>query len=502
MKVTDIRPKALRYTPFRTIPTDLVMILLPLFLFIGMTSALTAQQSTLLPKNAKEMERERHRISKEQRRITASSIASITQKRHRYHFGKIENTGMTESVTRYDRSGNIVEEVLYNIIDGSVQQRKTYRYDKRKNLLEENLFKDDNVFKTVHRYTGAGYKRETVYYKSDGSIEKKISYVLDANGTLLESIGYLNDGRLFLRESFLYDRRGNITEFKNSMNTIVYRYDDNNNVRTILKYTRLFAVADSAQYVLSERYELTHDRFDNLLRMSHFAPDSTLRVRIDYQYNADGNLTEEKEYNNNGAVVYLRKITYDTNGNPVEETGSDRSRKFRFTHAYDARGNKTETTEFDQINEPKYTVKYSYGRFGVSKPKTSPKSVPINDSLSEEVLEPMNSEEFEELLGGRLVAPDGAFLGLIIADTVSSQSIVNNWGQYGFSDSPTSIFNPAIPYGGKDGVFSPFNPSSPSPPSIYKEGKFFAYFTENPNFRPRSSPKRLIAYLRFLAGGK
>ena len=476
--------------------------MLPLLFCIGLTSTLTAQQSSILPKNAREIEREQDRIDKERRRITSTSIASVTQKHHRYRFGKIEQTGMTESVTRYDRSGNIVEEVLYNIIDGSVQQRKTYRYDSRRNLVEENLFKDDNIFKTIHRYTAAGKKRETVHYKSDGLIEKKISYILDANGTLLESIGYLNDGRLFLRESFLYDRRGNIAEFKNSLNTITYRYDDNNTIRTILKFTRLFAVADSARYVLSDRYEMTHDRFDNLLSMSHFTPDSTLRVRIDYSYNADGNLTEEKESNRDGAVVYLRKITYDTNGNPTEETGSDRSRKFRFTHKYDTRGNKIEMTEFDQINEPKYTIKYSYGRFGASKPQRTQDAGEINDTLAAEVREPMNSEEFEDLLGGRLVAPDGAFLGLIIADTISSQSIVNSWGQYGFSDSPTSIFNPAIPYGGKDGVFSPFNPSSPSPPSIYKEGKFYAYFTENPNFRPRSSPKRLIAFLRLLAGSQ
>ncbi len=499
MKLIDNRLNALHNSSFRTARTVILMILLPLLLCIGIPSLLTAQQSSILPKNAKEIKQEQDRNDKERRRITSTSIASVTKKHHRYRFGKIENTGTTESVTRYDRSGNVVEEVLHNIIDGSVQQRTTYRYESRKNLVEENLFKDDNIFKTVHRYTGAGKRRETVHYNNDGSIEKKISYILDANGTLLETIGYLNDGRLFLRESFLYDRRGNIAEFKNSLNTITYRYDDNNNIRTILKLTRLFAVADSARYVLSDRYEITHDRYDNLLSMSHFTPDSTLRIKIVYYYNNDGHLSEEKEYNRDGAVVYLRKITYDANGNPTEETGSDRGRKFRYTHKYDTRGNKIEMTEFDQINEPKYTIKYSYGRYGSSRPQRTPDTGEKSDSLFADVHEPMDSEEFEELLGGRLVAPDGAFLGLIIADTSSSQSIVNSWGQYGFGDSPTSIFNTAIPYGGKDGVFSPFNPSSPSPPSIYKEGKFYAYFTENPNFRPRSSPKRMIAFLRFLA---
>lgn len=470
-----------------------------MLIFLSFPFSLFSQQSSILPKNIADIEREREQEKKERQRIASSSIISITQTRFQYRFGRIEGKGMVESVNRYDRSGNRVEEVTYNTVDGSIQLRKTNRYDTRGNLIEENLLKDDEVFKTVHRYTAANNRTETIHYKSDGSIDKKISYIYDDHGHLLESIGYLNDGRLFLRESIVYDTRGNIAEIKNSQNTFSYTYDPRNNIRTTGKYTRVFSVADSIRYVLSDYYEFTHDRSDNLLRMIHYRPDSTLRSRIDYTYDRDGKLMEEKEYSADQRPVYQRKILRDKNGNIIEENGNDRGRKFRTSYKYDSRGNITELIEYDQVNEPKYAIKYSYGRSGGSRTQPSPERTQRIDSLLAGPAQQINAEEFEELVGGKLVAPDGAFLGLISADTSDSQSIINSWGQYGFSDSPTSIFNPAIPYGGKDGIFSPFNPSSPSPPSIYKDGKFYVYLTENINFRPRTSPRQLIVFLRMLS---
>jgi hypothetical protein len=470
-----------------------------LLVFCLIPLSLVAQQSSILPKNITDIEKQRDLEKKERQRITSSSINAITQTRFQYRFGRIEGKGMVESVNRYDRTGNRVEEITYNPVDGSVQFRKTYRYDTRGNLIEENLLKNDEVFKTVHRYTAANNKAETIHYKSDGSIDKKISSIYDDHGHLLESIGYLNDGRLFLRESIVYDTRGNIAEIKNSLNTFSYTYDPRNNIRTIGKYTRVFTVADSMRYVLSDYYEFAYDRSDNLLRMIQYKPDTTVRSRIDYAYDRNGRLIEEKEYSADQRVAYQRKIMRDKNGNITEENGNDRGRKFRSVYKYDTRGNITELIEYDQVNEPKYAMKYTYGRSGGSRTQPSPERTQRIDSLLAGPAQQINAEELEELVGGRLVAPDGAFLGLINADTSDSQSIINSWGQYGFSDSPTSIFNPAIPYGGKDGIFSPFNPSSPSPPSIYKEGKFYVYLTENINFRPRTSPRQLITFLRMLS---
>jgi hypothetical protein len=95
------------------------------------------------------------------------------------------------------------------------------------------------------------------------------------------------------------------------------------------------------------------------------------------------------------------------------------------------------------------------------------------------------NEDLFQFLGCRIIASDGTYLGLVWADTSHPHSIVNAWGQYGFDGSPTSIFNPNCPYGGLKGVFSPFNRSCPNPPSLYREGKFVSYLTNNTSFSPR-----------------
>ncbi|MGA9405765.1 MAG: hypothetical protein WBW71_01405, partial [Bacteroidota bacterium] len=112
------------------------------------------------------------------------------------------------------------------------------------------------------------------------------------------------------------------------------------------------------------------------------------------------------------------------------------------------------------------------------------------------------NEDLFQYLGCRIIASDGAYLGLVWADTSHPHSIVNPWGQYGFEGSPTSIFNPNCPYGGLRGVFSPFNKSCPSPPSLYREGKFVSYLSDNTSFNPRVPASRLITFLMQQAKSK
>lgn len=453
-----------------------------------------SQQNTYIPKNKKEIERDKAEIQKEKKKISSSGIYSVTTTKYSYKFGKPEKKGTIESIVRYNSNGEKIEEVTYSPIDGTVRTRTTYRYDSRGNLLEELLSKDESTFKTVHRYNTSGKRIETVQYKADGSVEKKTTFVYDDHNLLLETIGYLDDGRVYQRDSYFYDTDGNVIEFRNNLNKFLYFYDPRGNIEVIEKYVRYFQIADSVHYALSDRYLFEHDRSDNLVSMIHQKSDSTVRSRFQYLVNPKGQVIEEREFNADGRLVYSRKTSYNKNGNIVEETGFDIGRKFRHTYRYDSRGNKIEWITFDQVNEPQVSTKYTYNRY--SSVQTAAASAPRVDTASYSMLDDATTEEFFQLLGGRIVAPDGGYLGMIIADTLDPQSIANAWGQYGYDESPTSIFNPAIPYGGTEGVFSPFNTNSPSPPSIYKEGKFFSYLTENENFRPRVSPKKLMFFLK------
>jgi len=458
-----------------------------------------AQGTEFVPKSKKEIQKDNLAEQKERKRISASGILSVTTTKFVYRFGKVDKTGTTESFIRYDGKGNKTRETTYNPSDGSIASTISYLYDKNGNIVEEISKREDVSTKIIHRYNSLNHKIESVFYKSDGAVERKITYVYDDSGLLLETVGRLDDGRIFMRDTYLYDGDGNIIEFKNNLKKFIMSYDRFGNIALVAKYNRYFKVQDSIQFNLSDIFTMWYDRSGNLLELRSLRPDSTVKAKTKYLVNELGQVLEEKEFTGENRLVYSRVSKYNKSKNLIEESGVDRALKFKNVYKYDSRGNKTECIAYDQVNEPITLTKYSFGRYAELNAQGNQNNVKGNDSLvagtSGDILD---KNEFFQILGCRIIAPDGTYLGMILADTANPQSIVNSWGQYGFNQSQTSIFNSSIPYGGDNGLFSPFNPESPSPPSIYKDGKFFTYFTENENFRPRSSPKQLVEFLRVL----
>ncbi len=456
--------------------------------------AAVAQQSEFVPKSKRTMERDRAAEQQERKRIASSGISTIAQTRFQYKFGKVNPTGILESQTRFDGKGNIVRITTYNPSDNKVAAVTSFLYDKNGNLIEEVVKKEENSVKTVHRYNGRNDRIETVMYKADGAVDRKFSFVYDETGLLLETFGRLDDGKIFLRDSYLYDGHGNIIEYKNNLRKFVIAYDKNGNIASVVKYQRYFRSMDSVQYTVHERFAFDYDRYGNPVELRSYRADSTLRSRTQFIYSESGKVLSEKEFGFDGKMIFTKNMKYDRNMNLVEESGADRSLKFRNLYKYDSRGNRTEWIAYDQINEPVTLVKYAFNRSGSAQPP-GPGNSGATDTLFAD--ETANADLFP-LLGSRVIAPDGTYLGMILADTANPQSIINTWGQYGFTQSPTSIYNPAVAYGGEEGLFSPFNPESPSPPSLYKDGKFFTYLTDNDNFRPRTAPRRIIEFLKNL----
>lgn len=467
-------------------------------LFLSISIPAFSLQEDFFPKSKKEFDRDRQDELQERKRVSSSGIYSVNSVRYNYRFGKLEKNGVQESTVRFDDKGKMIREILYNPSDGKVSSTKNFRYDKNGNLIEEVVKKNDATLKTVHRYNSRNNKIETVIYKAEGTVERKISFVYDDAGLLLEKIGKLDDGRIYMRDSYLYDGKGNIIEFKNNLKKIISAYDTRGNIISVIKYQRYFKAHDSVQYNINERFFFEYDANDRLIETRSFRADSALKSRTQYIRNEKGTLLEEKEFSADGKLVYSRSLKYDRQLNIVEEHGSDRALKFKNSFKYDIRGNKIESITYDQINEPVSMTKFSFGRYGANSSAANTAQSAPDDTLFADEDETSTKEEFFQILGSRIIAPDGTYLGMVLADTANPQSIINSWGQYGFSQSPSSIFNPSIPYGGEKGIFSPFNPQSPSPPSIYKDGKFFAYLTDNENYQPRSAPHKLIEFLKKL----
>lgn len=80
--------------------------------------------------------------------------------------------------------------------------------------------------------------------------------------------------------------------------------------------------------------------------------------------------------------------------------------------------------------------------------------------------------------GSVIIAEDGTYLGRI-TNKYDSDSIFNEYGQYGSKYSSKSIWNEYGAYGSPYSLYSPFNKYTSSPPGIYKNGSLIGYLTVN-----------------------
>ena len=469
---------------------------LALLLSVLLISCEGMAEGGLSQKSKKEVLKEKRLEQKGLDRIKASGIYSTSAWRYTYSFGKPEKKGIQLSTVRYNKNGHKVGETTYNPNDGTIFSNSEYRYNEDGNLIEEVTTKGDAKTKTIYRYDSTGNKKEMVSYKQDGTVDRKVIYIYDGDNNLLESLGYLDDGRLFSKELYTYDSAGNMIEQINSVSRYTYAYDNNGEMIELVKYSRDFNTLDSAEYNVANRIAFVYDNAENLAAEYVYRPDSSVKAKSTFQYDAKGNMTAETDYTGEGRVTYSAVYSYDRRGDLVEESGIERDRPFKNTYKFDHKGNKREWIIFDQVNEPKILEKYIYGKYST---QTRPES--SDSGVQAEYIQPDTSEahvlneDLFQFLGCRIIASDGAYLGLVWADTSHPHSIVNPWGQYGFEGSPTSIFNPNCPYGGMRGVFSPFNKSCPSPPSLYREGKFVSYLSDNTSFNPRVPASRLMTFL-------
>ena len=101
----------------------------------------------------------------------------------------------------------------------------------------------------------------------------------------------------------------------------------------------------------------------------------------------------------------------------------------------------------------------------------------------------------ESLVESKLVAADGTLLGNVNKNPYDTDSITNQYGQYGNPFNANSLFNNFGPYGNPYSALSPYNEFSRTPPRFVKDGKTLAYLTANQFVSPRVDPKQFRAWL-------
>jgi hypothetical protein len=104
---------------------------------------------------------------------------------------------------------------------------------------------------------------------------------------------------------------------------------------------------------------------------------------------------------------------------------------------------------------------------------------------------------FNQFLDGSLYAPDGKFLGNINTNRFDSNSLTNQFSDYGSKYNSASIFNQYGEYGSPYGANSPFNRYG-QPVRIIKDGKVLGEMTKNTYYQNRIDPDDFLKWLSTL----
>lgn len=114
-----------------------------------------------------------------------------------------------------------------------------------------------------------------------------------------------------------------------------YEYDENGNMVVQIEFE-----ADG-----SEKYRILHTYGEDGLLLKTVKTDSGRRLRSQnsyaYEYDADGRTTREITYKENGDVKSTREYTYDARGNLVLSSFSDGTLSWQTQYEYDEHGNQT-----------------------------------------------------------------------------------------------------------------------------------------------------------------
>jgi hypothetical protein len=241
------------------------------------------------------------------------NVKSITEVRYNFAFGEVEKEGKKASYTTfgYDSAGKLSEKLKY-LADGSLDQKTTYQYDPKGNLVTEREFEHYKDFKDptfgTYEYNDSG--KVTEYTEDWKTTSLHYSYTYDERGHLSEGVVYESKGKLSRREKYKYDEKGNEIEElileSNSDGKWLSKYSEDNKI-----IEKDWYEADGS---LNSIYTFTYDDSRRLIEsVGRESPEGRIYSKETYKYDGSGNLLERGEfsYSGIGEPTRLDKFLYE-----------------------------------------------------------------------------------------------------------------------------------------------------------------------------------------------
>ena len=310
-------------------------------------------------------------------------------------------------VYRYDTRGNVVERDSYNA-QAVLFMRESYRYDSNNNKLEKVVtMKNETAYKCTWTYDDKGKVSEKEEYFTElitpenldklvidevntkGVLRKRLKYTYDNKGNrtevniydaqkkvapkssagaqapvkeepkkpsyeeiadpkLLYTVEYDNLGNIWKKDTYVYDKAGQIIEVKSVDNEqkpffrYTYKYDAKGNEIERVSYDKSNEVIQKTTQVYNSKGELVeraeYDSYGELIQKNT------------YKYDEKGQLIEQQGRNTDGSLAFLIKFTYNNMGECVQSTTFNRkgeeTSKLIQQYKVDANKNWTNLTQY------------------------------------------------------------------------------------------------------------------------------------------------------------
>ncbi len=283
-----------------------------------------------------------------------NKIKSITEWSHPYQGNSPVVKGTRNAVARYDRNGNLTEEISYNA-RGEETRKLSYRYDTKGNRTEYSVFEakfNRITYSQFANYDNAGNR--LAEWGFDGLGNYRNTYSLDKDGKILE-ISFTTQNRLSEKRIFKHAAQETEITILNQgtipSGKILLKYDRNN---------RLTEESETdTQGNILRKVTYTYNPVGQMIQETRFR-GSNFAYSNNHRYNSRGQISEiEKEESSTGPVV-IHKYSYDSSGRLAEEQWYSENAKDYSSRKYQY-DNKNNITSMDSyFVSYKFRVLYKY----------------------------------------------------------------------------------------------------------------------------------------------
>lgn len=270
---------------------------------------------------------------------------------------------------------NVSKEIRYNG-DGSISSWKEYEYEydsNGKNIGRKcTTYNGDGSISSWEEYVydSDGRSSSTVVYNGDGSIRSRTENIYDSDDRLLSSTVYDSDGNIVSQEKNEYNSNGDKVKWTSISSfdfdfICEYEYNSDGKLIKQLQYN-----LDGTLDCWSE-YE--YDGNGRSVKTTTYNSDGTLRSWDEREFNEIGNILKCTFYFDDGRVATWYEYEYNDIGQPIQyalyyprnngEVYIDNLARYD----YDSGGRQIRVTHYDDYGNVKSSEEYEYGENGRTK---------------------------------------------------------------------------------------------------------------------------------------